>query len=329
MKTKNYLILLFCLINCFTANSQLFLMYDGINPNDSYFDLPKYSLEYYQKIKEKLYEGLEEDFHVRMLVRPSFDAEYIFQVDRDIRNYEAESFVVRFQKTKSNLWYAEENYKKVNVKKYQAQINKEDVELLTNAFVKLLKTTRYERSDFDIYDGTNYLLSAFEYGPGIVSGNVKSPRDNEIKALVDVVENLIKQTKSKRNIKLSEEAKNTLINIIEQTEKNPTSADYELMSRIVKIIENNKESYCSKLTESNKLHVEDVLQIIQDPKRFAYYNFDKSTLKNFIKDIEEEFVEFNTFDEDSKNEMLKNGREIEKEENIKNNIFQLILKEFD
>lgn len=117
MKTKIHLILLFCLINCFTAQSQLFLMYDGLNPNDNYFDLPKYRLEYYQKIKEKLYVGLEEDFHVRMLVRPSFDAEYVFQIDRDIKNDEADSFVVRFQKAKSNLWYAEENYKKVNIKK--------------------------------------------------------------------------------------------------------------------------------------------------------------------------------------------------------------------
>lgn len=201
--------------------------------------------------------------------------------------------------------------------------------MVKNAFVKLIETTRYERSDFDIYDGTNYLLSAFEYGVGDVSGNVKSPRDNEIKALVDIVEDLIKQTKSKRNIKLSEEAKSKLSNIIEQIEKNPTSADYELMSRIVKVIENNKESYCSKLTEDSRLHVEDVLQVIQDPKRFAYYNFDQSTLKNFIKGIEEDFVEFNTFDEDQKAELLKNGREVEKEENIKNNIFQLILKEFD
>lgn len=329
MKTKIHLILLFCLINCFTAQSQLFLMYDGLNPNDNYFDLPKYRLEYYQKIKEKLYVGLEEDFHVRMLVRPSFDAEYVFQIDRDIKNDEADSFVVRFQKAKSNLWYAEENYKKVNIKKDQARINKDDAELVKNAFVKLIETTRYERSDFDIYDGTNYLLSAFEYGVGDVSGNVKSPRDNEIKALVDIVEDLIKQTKSKRNIKLSEEAKSKLSNIIEQIEKNPTSADYELMSRIVKVIENNKESYCSKLTEDSRLHVEDVLQVIQDPKRFAYYNFDQSTLKNFIKGIEEDFVEFNTFDEDQKAELLKNGREVEKEENIKNNIFQLILKEFD
>lgn len=329
MKTKIYFILLICLINCFTAQSQLRVFYDGLNPSENYFDISDLALKHNQKTKEKLYEGLEEDFHIRMLVRPSFDAEYIFQVDRDIRNYEAESFVVRYQKTESNLWYAKEDYQKINIKKYQARINKEDAELLTNAFVQLLKTTRYERSDFDIYDGTNYLLSAFEYGPGIVSGNVKSPRDNEIKAVVDVVENLINQTKSKRNIKLSEEAKCTLTDIIKQTEKNPTSADYELMSRIVKVIENNKESYCSKLTESNRLHVEDALQGIQDPKWFAYYNFNKSTLKNFIEGIEEEFVEFNTFDEDSKNERLKNGMEIEKEENIKNNIFQLILKEFD
>lgn len=103
MKTQAYFILLFCLINCFTAYSQLFLMYDGLTPNDNYFDLPKYRLEYYQKIKEKLYDDLEEDFYVRMLVRPSFDAEYIFQVDRDNKNYETESFVVRYQKTESNL----------------------------------------------------------------------------------------------------------------------------------------------------------------------------------------------------------------------------------
>jgi len=329
MTTRNCFILLFWLGNFFTAQSQLFLMYDGLKPNDNYFDLPKYSLEYNQKIKEKLYEGLEEDFHIRMLVRPSFDAEYIFQVDRDIKNYEAESFVVRFQKAKSSLWYAEENYKKVNVKKYQAQINKEDAELLTKAFGKVAQTTRYERNDLLMFDGTNYLLSTFVSGIGEISGNVQSPDGGEIKELIDVVENLIKQTVSKKEIKLSEESKNILTHIIKQIEKNPTSADYELMSRIVKVIENNKEGYCSKLTESNKLHVEDALQVIQDPKQFAYYHFDKSTLKSFIEGIEEEFIEFNTFNEDEKAEMLKNGREIEKEENIENSIFKLILKEFD
>lgn len=329
MNLKNYFILLFFLINCFTVKSQLFLMYDGLNPNDNYFDLPKYRLEYFQKLKEKLYEDLEEDFHIRMLVCPSFDAEYIFQVDRDIKNYEADSFVVRFQKSKSSLWYAKEDYQKVNIKKYQARINKEDAELLTRAFVKVVQTTRYERNDFITNDGTNYLLSAFEYGVGDVSGNVQSPNDNEIKAVIDVVENLINQTKPKRNIKLSEEDKNTLTNIIKQSEKNPTSDDYELMSRIVRVIENNKESYCSKLIESNKLYVEDALQVIQDPKRFAYYNFDKSILKKVIKSIEDEFIEFNTFKDEEKAEMLKNGREIENEENIKSNIFQLILKEFE
>src|SRR5690606_12151585 len=328
MTTRNCFILLFCLGNFFTAQSQLFLMYDGLKPNDNYFDLPEYRLEYYQKIKGKLFDGLGEDFNVRMLVRPSFDAEYVFQIDRDIKNYEAESFVVRFHKSKSNLWYAK-NYQKINVKKHEALINREDAELLTNVFVKVIQTTRYERNDFIISDGTNYLLSVFEYGVGVMSGNVQSPRDNEIKGLIDVVQNLIEQTESKKGIKLSEEAKTVLKHIVKEIEKNPTSADYELMSRIVKVIENNKESYCSKLTESNKFHVEDALQVIQDPKSFAYYHREKSTLRNFIEGIEEEFIEFNTFNEDEKAEMLKNGREIEKEENIENNIFKLILKEFD
>lgn len=328
MKTKIYFLFLFSFISTFSGHSQLFLKYEGLNPNDSYFDLPNYRIGYFQKIKEKLYENLQEDFHIRMLVRPSFDSEYIFQINREVSNNEAENFVVRLHKTKSNLWYAKDNYKKINVEIHEGLINKSDAELLTSAFVKLIKTTRFERSDFDVFDGTNYLLSAFTYGFGDISGNVQSPQNNDVKELVDVVENLIRQLKSHKNIGLTKELKTILNNIITQTEKNPTSADYELMSRIVKVIENNKESYCSKLTESNRFHVEDALQVIQDPKRFANYNFNKFTFKTFIENIEDVFVETNIYTEEEKAILLKNGREIENEELVKNNIFKLILNEF-
>ena len=78
--------------------------------------------------------------------------------------------------------------------------------------------TRYEKSNMDIYDGTKYLLSVWDYY-GWRSGNVNSPRDPKIKSLVDVVENLIKQTQSKRIIKISDSDGNTLNKIINDSQK--------------------------------------------------------------------------------------------------------------
>src|SRR5690606_1228263 len=216
------------------AHSQLRIFYDGLEPSEEYFDIADYKLEYNQKIKEKLFDGLADHYKVRMLVRPSFDAEYIFQIDEIIKDYQLEKYVVRFHKSDSSIWYTKD-YTKIKIKKYNASMNEEDIQLLTEAFAEVVDKTRYERSNMDIYDGTNYLLSVWDFY-GWRSGNVKTPNE-EIRSLIDVIENLIVQTQSKRRIKISNKDKEILTHIVEKTKQNPTSSDYELMSRIVKFIE--------------------------------------------------------------------------------------------
>jgi len=331
MKTKSSLILLFCLINYFSAQSQLFLMYDGLNPSEHYFDISDLALKHNQQTKEKLFDGLADRYKVRMLVQPSFDVKYVFQIDEILKNYQLEKYVVRFHKLNSRI-HSLEDYDEVKVKKYEASMKEDDILLLTEAFAVVVDKARYEKSNMDIYDGTNYLLSVWDYY-GWRSGNVRFPRDPEIKSLVDVVEDLIKQTQSKRNIKISDTDKNVLDQIISKSQKHSTSKDYELVSRMMKIIENNESEYCSKLTDDNAKYVESSLNNIKNTatKNLAYNQFNKQELKNLIEFVLEEFVSFNTFSEEDKREIIVSESDIilEKEENIKNNIFQLILEEFD
>lgn len=331
MKTKIYFILLICLINCFTAQSQLRVFYDGLNPSENYFDISDLALKHNQKTKEKLFDGLADRYKVRMLVQPSFDLKYIFQIDEILKDYQLEKYVVRFHKLNSRV-HSLEDYDKVKVQKYEASMKDDDILLLTDAFATVVDKARYEKSNMGIYDGTNYLLSVWDYY-GWRSGNVRSPRDPEIKSLVDVVENLIKQIQSKRNIKISDTDKNVLHQIINKFQKHSTSSDYELVSRMMKVIENNESEFCSKLTDDNAEYVESSLNNIKNTaaKNLAYNQFNKQELKHLIEFVLEEFVTFNTFSEEDKREIILSKSDIilEKEENIKNNIFQLILKEFD
>jgi len=310
------------------AHSQLRIFYDGLEPSEEYFDIADYKLEYNQKIKEKLFDGLADHYKVRMLVRPSFDAEYIFQIDEIIKDYQLEKYDVRFHKSDSSIWYAKD-YTKIKVKKYEASISEEDLQLLTDAFAVIVDKTRYEKSNMDIYDGTNYLLSIHDFD-GWRSGNVKKPNE-EIKSLIGVVENLIVQTQSKRAIKITKKDKEILTYIVEKAKQNPTSSDYELMSRIVKVIEENGAVYCSKLKEDNIEYVENTLENIQSigTKDLAYHNFNRKEFKEYIEYILDEFVSFNTFSGDYESINLPSDYEFEKQENIENNIFKLILKEFD
>ncbi|MBA5793576.1 hypothetical protein H1R17_05085 [Flavobacterium sp. xlx-214] len=331
MKTKNYFILLFCLINCFTAQSQLRVFYDGSDPSENYFDISDLALKHNEKIKEKLFDGLAERYKVRMLVQPSFDVKYIFQIDEILKDYQLEKYVVRFHKLNSRI-HSLEDYNKVKVKKYEASMCEDDILLLTEAFAVVVDKTRYEKNNMDVYDGTNYLLSVWDYY-GWRSGNVITPRDAEIKSLVAVVENLIKQTQAKRNIKISDADRNILDQIISKSQKHSTSTDYELVSRMMKVIEDNESEYCSKLTDNNAEYVGSSLNNIKNTatKNLAYNQFNKQELKKLIESVLEEFISFNTFSEEDKRGIIFSESDIklEKEENIKNNIFQLILNEFD
>jgi|SRR5690606_981034 len=329
MKTTIFYFLFFSFFNIFSAQSQFIAIFPGLEPSEDYFDIRDYKLEYNQKIKEKLFDGLADKYKVRMLVTPSFDAEYVFQIDEIIKDYQFQKYVVRFHKANSNIWYSKD-YKKMKVKKDEASMSEDDILLLTEAFATVVDKVRYEKSNMIINDGTNYLLSVWD-DHGWRSGNIRSPNEKEINNLIDVVENLVKQTQSKRNIKISETDRNILNEIINDFQKQPTSADYALLSKIIKVIEDNESEYCSKLKDSNVQYVESALHDIRETgaKNLAYHEFNKQKFKSFIQYYLEEFVSFNTFSGNYEDIEPPKDFIFEKEENIKNNIFQLILKEFD
>lgn len=329
MRTNILYLILFSFINIFSVQSQFIAIFPGLEPSEDYFDVRDYKLEYNKKIKEKLFDGLADKYKVRMLVTPSFDSEYIFQIDEIIKDYQFEKYVVRFNQVKSNIWYAKD-YKRLKVEKAEASMSEDDIQLLTDAFAAVVDKARYEKSNMIINDGTNYLLSVWD-DHGWRSGNVRSPNEKEINELIDVVENLIKQTQSKRIIKISDSDGNTLNKIINDSQRQPTSADYELVSRIIKVIEDNESEYCSKLKDDNIKYIEGALHDIRKTaaKNLAYHEFNKQKLKTLIQYYLEEYVSFNTFSGYYEDVEPSKDFIFEKEENIKNNIFQLILKEFD
>lgn len=155
-------LLIFIITSNTSGICQSRIFYDGLEPSESYFDILDSTLKHNQKTKEKLFDGLADRYKVRMLVQPSFDVKYIFQIDEILKDYQLEKYVVRFHKLNSRI-HSVEDYDKVIVKKYESSMNEGDIQLLTDAFAVVVDKTRYEKSNMDIYDGTKYLLSVWDY----------------------------------------------------------------------------------------------------------------------------------------------------------------------
>jgi len=312
---------LFCiLICCQLIFSQPLKFYEGLSPAQDYFDLSVSRLDYYQKVKAKLFEDIEDHCKIRLLVTPAFKPEYLFQISEIRKNYELEKYVVQFHIVNKNIHYAK-NQKSVNTSKFKANINVDDVELLSNAFNIVVDKKRYERSDFDIYDGVNYTFGVWE--AGLKNGIVNSPKLYEQTLLIEVVDDLIYQIKRKFNVSIKPEHKELLRQLIESNNQTVKSNVLIFATEIFKLIEENEPIYNSKLqNESSKKYVSDVLLDLKKTilKQITYNHFNKSTLVDYLNSANESFINQNKYNESDVNYI------IEDENVLNNNLFIKIIE---
>lgn len=300
--------------------SQPLKFYEGLSPAQDYFNLSLSRLDYYQKVKTKLFEGIEDNCKIRLLVTPAFRPEYLFQISEIRKNYEVEKYVVQFHIVNKNIYYAE-NQKWVNTSKFKANINLDDVELLSKAFNIVVDKTRYEQSDFDIYDGVNYTFGVWE--AGLKNGIVNSPKLYEHTLLIEVVDDLIHQIKRKFNVSIKPKHKVLLRQLIEFNNQMVSSKNLIFIAEIFKLIEENESIYNSQLkNESSKKYVSDVLIDLKKTilKQITYNHFNKSSLIDYLNSANEIFINQNRYNESDISYI------IEDEDVLNNNLFLKILE---
>jgi hypothetical protein len=178
---------------------------DHLEPDDGYFDLQKYSYEYYSKIRSILFKGLSDSPEIRYFVKPSFDTEYVLQIeyDRDNDNY----FIV-FQRAKESIWYKKDK-QNIIVEIKRNRISKGDVELIKDLYINAIKKTQFIERDIIGLDGTTYVFTVFDFG--LKTGQTRSPKkDTKMDELIHISEKLIGETKAMDFLGLSHRLKNKI-----------------------------------------------------------------------------------------------------------------------
>lgn len=292
----------------------------NLEPNNSIFEIADYQFEYYSKIRNKLYKNLADKPEIRLIVKPSFSAEYIFQIEKSENEYLAKVNVMS-----ESIWYSDD-YNSIQVNEYVSSIDEEDVKLLWRVYLKCIEKVHYPIKESFGLDGVNYNLSVWDYG--FKSGLIWSPSDSLNKTILDVTNHLIEDVKKGKNkVSLSKKNERELNKIFKELNANPSIDNYKLILNAKDIIETNKEKYLSKLSENHK----DIFnQLIQEFERkmileFSFNKIELDFMENLINQCIKKFnhyIEFETYKEDT------NDIESYKSANIADNIFLKLKSEF-
>ena len=95
--------------------------------------------DYYVNIRSILFKGLPYDLQVRYLVIPSFQTEYVMQIDRD---NVTKKYYVNVRRAKQSIWKTEDK-STVEVEKWRNIISQEDVDLIKQLYSNAIMKTQY------------------------------------------------------------------------------------------------------------------------------------------------------------------------------------------
>ncbi len=296
----------------------LFLFIKELNgqnfePNKSIFDIYDYQFEYYSKIRTKLYTNLSDNPQVRLIVKPSFSPEYIFQIEKSDSGYLAKVNIMS-----ESIWY-NENYNSIEVNEFVSIISEEDVKLLSKVYLKSIGKVHYPIKESFGLDGVTYNLSAWDYG--LKSGEIWSPNDSLNQTIINITSKLIQDIKNKRRkVLLSEKSRIELEQIFNKLNTLPNLDGYKLILNTKEIIEINKQKYISRLSENHKDYLTSSLHNFEQKMifEFSFNIIDKIFIEKLIDEYIKRFnnyIEFETYFEDS------NDIEKYKLQNVSDNIF--------
>ena len=125
----------------------------SLSPNESLLTMSEYQYQYYSKIREKLLKDEYENMLVKLIVLPSFQAEYSFRIVKK----ENEFFGIVILPDE-NIWYSKDS-ENLSVKSYISPIKNEGIQLIFTYLDQILSKTKYPEKINYTTDGVRYILS--------------------------------------------------------------------------------------------------------------------------------------------------------------------------
>ncbi|UOQ64327.1 hypothetical protein [Hymenobacter volaticus] len=153
--------------------------------------LTSYSVQnqYYTKVRETLYVGLDLNPLARLVVLPSFEPEYVLSIDQ-----KANKYYLTYNQTPKSIWSTTQAQSSSNVEAQakSVEISKDMATTIEVLFNTALDQVRYPAPVMSIRrDGTTYTFIAFRAGNGLRAGETWSPDvKTKMATLVAVAENL-------------------------------------------------------------------------------------------------------------------------------------------
>lgn len=164
---------------------------DHLEPVEGYFDMQEYRYEYYANIRSILFKGMLDYPVLKYVVRPSFEPEYVLQIDRGEAN---NKYYINVRRAKENIWYAKDK-SNVEVEKWRNSISTEDVELIKQLYRNAILKTQYVVRNTIGMDGTTYIFTNNDMG--LMSGQTWSPgKGSTMEKLVTISEAIMNEAKA-------------------------------------------------------------------------------------------------------------------------------------
>jgi len=168
-----------------------FAQNDHLEPIGGYFDMYSHQYEYYANIRSILFKGMLDNPVLRYLVIPSFETEYVLQVDRGEAN---NKYYINVRRGKQSIWY-EKDKSKIEVEKWRNSISLEDLELIKQLYRNAILKTQYVVRNTIGMDGTRYYFSVNDMGS--MSGQTWSPgKGSTMEKLVNISEAIMNEAKA-------------------------------------------------------------------------------------------------------------------------------------
>jgi len=229
---------------------------------------------------------------IRLVVKPSFSSEYIFQIEKDNNN----EYLAKLNIANKSIWYNKE-IEKIIVNQHVAKISENDVNLLKVVYLSIIEKVHHPIKESIGMDGTTYNLSAWK--TGLKSGEIWSPNDSVNKTIINITEELINETKKdKVIISLSDKNRTILKKISQEINDSKNIESYKLILKVKEIIENNKSFYISKLINNHKFRLESFLSDFEKKMllELTFNNLNIDYIKNLIKEYNGHFMDIIQYD---------------------------------
>lgn len=219
MKNLSFIFLLF---------SHFIFSQNHLEPTNSFFDVYDYQYTYYSKIREVLFQGLTDNPKIRMVVIPSFEKEFVFQIEEDkiVKN----KFVIIINEPIDNsIWNNNEGNTKdeIKIKTYKSSINEDDLNILYNLLYSTIIKTRFHTDNMSGLDGTRYYLSIWDFG--LKSSEIWSPNNKNLKEIIFIMETIVDKAKSEEEISLSKKFKNSILDLTKRANKKLENEEIEFL----------------------------------------------------------------------------------------------------